>query len=71
MRVTHALAFAKRGAPVAAIMSPGARDRDTARHRAFRKLVIGRGGGSWQDVAAGAFKAAGTNIATVILLTHH
>jgi predicted RNA methylase len=67
--VTHAVAFAKRGAPVVAVMSPGARDRDTAKHRTFRKLVIDRGQGSWRDVPAGTFKHAGTNIATVILAT--
>ena len=63
--VMHALDFLKPGGVLVAIMSPSWTFRETKDNKAFRQLVDEYG--EWHDIEAGAFKASGTNIKTVMV----
>lgn len=67
--VTHALGFLKPGGRLVAIMGPSWRWKDDVRSLAFRNLLgCNRfADARFDDVPAGAFKASGTDIATVIV----
>jgi predicted RNA methylase len=65
--VTHALKFLKPDGELVAIMSAGTEFRETAKAKAFRKLVIDQMRGRFTDLPAGSFAEVGTNVNTLIL----
>lgn len=69
VHVGHALDFVKPGGRLVAILSASAFERDTARHRGF-KAKLAPYPYTTVDIEAGAFKAAGTMIATTLLTLH-
>jgi predicted RNA methylase len=64
--VVHAAQFLKDGGELVAIMSPGHTFRQTAKARTFRALLEGAGELVAEN-GAGAFKASGTDVNTVIV----
>lgn len=65
--VMHALKFLKPGGRLVAVMSAGVTFRDNRLTKEFRDVVWGSGG-SFEDVAEGAFKESGTMVRTVVAL---
>jgi hypothetical protein len=64
--VTHALHFLEPDGMLVAVMSAGTEFRETKKSQAFRALVE-RMGGCFNDLPAGSFSTAGTNINTLLL----
>lgn len=65
--VRRMLQHVKPDGKVVSIMSPAWRFRETHAHRAFRDLVVSRGG-EWTDLPPSSFAASGTEVNTGILV---
>lgn len=64
--ITHALGFLKPGGVLVACASPSWRHAGVAKAQAFRELLA-RMGAEIEDVASGAFRESGTDVATVLI----
>ena len=66
--VRHAYEFLKPGGVLCAIMSPGFTFRQDNKAKSFRDWATPKGGGNPTSLAAGTFKASGTNVRTIMLI---
>ncbi len=66
LHIEHALKFVKPGGTLTAIASTSWQQKETERCRAFRAM-LGTYGAVIEDIPAGAFKAAGTGVPTVLI----
>lgn len=66
VHIRHAARFLKPGGRLVAIASTTWRDRDTRDNREFREWLDSLGA-TVTDIAAGAFKAVGTNVPTTLI----
>jgi hypothetical protein len=64
--VIHALKFLKEDGQLVAIMSAGTEFRETKKSAAFRALMQ-KMNAQWEDLPAGSFSEAGTNVNTLFL----
>lgn len=64
--VTHMMKFLKPGGVLVSVAAPAVKFRKDKRYTAFRKLIEDNNG-TIEDVDAGAFKASGTQVSTVII----
>lgn len=64
--ITHMMGFLKPGGVLVSIASPAVKFRQDKRYTKFRELIKANNG-EIIDVAAGAFKASGTQVSTVII----
>lgn len=65
----HGWEFVKPGGTLVSILAAGVKFRSDKRTTAFREWVEEHGG-ELEDIEAGAFKASGTSVATVMLTIH-
>lgn len=65
--IMHAFQFLKPGGRLVAVASYGVRYRSTRLYQGFRTLVYDCGG-TFEDLPAGSFKLAGTNVSTCLVM---
>lgn len=65
--VTHAARFVKPGGRVVAIMAAGVMFRQDRKASTFRDRVLGSGSGKIELLPEGSFRAAGTDVRTVLV----